>query len=309
MKKYYSKFIASFWVLATPTIVGAQNLFVANSSDGTISEISAGGVVSTFASGLNSPSGLAFDGAGNLFESDNGSGNIYKFTPGGAESLFASGLIGPVGLAFNGAGNLFVATQSGGTNTPGYNILQFSPSGVKNIFGSTTGGDEMAFNQSGNLYIADNNFNFVYILNSDGGRVGGYGGSGTFPNGPPLPTPYGVAIDAAGNLFVSLMGKGTIDQITPAGVQTVYASGLDNPAGITFDGAGNLYVADDVANGYITKIAPDGTQTIYATGLNGPVDIAFQGLTLPVVPEPAILGFLAIGLATLGFRRRRKPQA
>ena len=64
---------------------------------------------STFASGLNDPSGLAFDSAGNLFVADAVSGAVYKFTPAGVRTTFASGLSYPNGLAFDRAGNLFVA--------------------------------------------------------------------------------------------------------------------------------------------------------------------------------------------------------
>src|SRR5207253_4112338 len=50
--------------------------------------------------GLNTPTGLAFDASGNLFEADQASGTIFKFTPAGAKSTFASGLNEPSGLAF-----------------------------------------------------------------------------------------------------------------------------------------------------------------------------------------------------------------
>jgi sugar lactone lactonase YvrE len=78
----------------------AQNLFEADYGSGHIYEFTPGGVQSTFASGLSTPFGLAFDSAGNLFEADRGSGNIYEFTPGGVRSTFASGLSGPDYLAF-----------------------------------------------------------------------------------------------------------------------------------------------------------------------------------------------------------------
>ena len=61
---------------------------------GNIYEFTPGGARSTFASGLDDPFGLAFNGAGDLFEADYGSGNIYEFTPGGTQSTFASG-VGP----------------------------------------------------------------------------------------------------------------------------------------------------------------------------------------------------------------------
>src|SRR5208282_3959225 len=46
--------------------------------------------------------------AQNLFEADS-SGNIYEFTTNGVKSTFASGLDYPHGLAFDGAGDLFVS--------------------------------------------------------------------------------------------------------------------------------------------------------------------------------------------------------
>jgi hypothetical protein len=48
------------------------------------------------------PQGLAFNNAGNLFETDNASGTIYELRPGGARSTFASGMNAPAQLAFQG---------------------------------------------------------------------------------------------------------------------------------------------------------------------------------------------------------------
>ena len=82
-------------VLALP-----GDLYEADYGSGTIFKFTPAGTKSTFASGLNYPNGLAFDGSGNLFEADFGSGTIFIFTPGGTRSTFASGLNGPIGLAF-----------------------------------------------------------------------------------------------------------------------------------------------------------------------------------------------------------------
>ena len=103
------------------------DLFESDFGSGNIYEFTPGGTRSTFASGLISPQGLAFDSAGNLFEADGGSGNIYKFTPGGTRSTFASGLF-PAGLAFNSAGNLFEADST--------NIYEFTPDGTRSTFAS-----------------------------------------------------------------------------------------------------------------------------------------------------------------------------
>jgi len=98
----------------------AQNLFKTDLLSGSIYEFTPGGAQSTFATGLNNPTGLAFNSAGDLFEADSGSGNIYEFTNGveTEKGTFASGLNSPSGLAFDSTGNLFVA--SGG------NILEFT---------------------------------------------------------------------------------------------------------------------------------------------------------------------------------------
>src|SRR5947207_1316610 len=65
-------------VLAAP-----GDLYEADNVGDAIFKFTPGGTKSTFASGLNRPGGLAFDGSGNLFEADNNSGTIFKFTPDG----------------------------------------------------------------------------------------------------------------------------------------------------------------------------------------------------------------------------------
>jgi DNA-binding beta-propeller fold protein YncE len=59
-------------------------------------------VRSTFATGLNAPIGLAFNTAGNLFVANQGDGTIDEITPGGIKNTFTSGLLFPEYLAFQG---------------------------------------------------------------------------------------------------------------------------------------------------------------------------------------------------------------
>jgi hypothetical protein len=92
----------------------------------------------TFATGLNCPSGMAFDSGGNLYVANSGTNGslkntIMKFTSGGVISTFAtasSGLNAPQGLAFDSAGNLYVANSGNG------NILMFTPDGNSSVFAS-----------------------------------------------------------------------------------------------------------------------------------------------------------------------------
>jgi len=90
-------------------------------------------VGSVFANtGLNGPSGLAFDSAGNLYAANAGDMTIEKFTPGGVGSLFANtGLEAPHGLAFDSLGNLYVANN--GNNT----IEKFTSGGAGSVFANT----------------------------------------------------------------------------------------------------------------------------------------------------------------------------
>jgi sugar lactone lactonase YvrE len=92
-----------------------------------------------------------------------------------------------------------------------------------------------------------------------------------------LSQPWGLAFDAAGNLFVANTGDNTIERFTPSGLGTVFAStGLDNPSGLAFDAAGNLFVTS-TGNNTIEKFTPNGVGTVFAsTGLAGPRGLAFN---------------------------------
>ena len=83
--------------------------------------------------------------------------------------------------------------------------------------------------------------------------------------------PEGVAVDAAGNLYVVNEGAGTVSEVTPAGAVSTFASGFTQPLGLAFDAAGNLYVADVGAN-TVSKVAPTtlnvGTPVVIANSAN-----------------------------------------
>ncbi len=101
---------------------------MASINSGNIYEITPGGTLSIFASGVN-PIGLAFNSTGDLFEAD-GSDHIYEFTPAGVQSTFASGLHGPYCLAFGSDGNLFVGAVDD------LAIYEFTPNGARSTFAS-----------------------------------------------------------------------------------------------------------------------------------------------------------------------------
>jgi hypothetical protein len=218
-------------IAATFTLIAAsapaQNLYVSSiesapgggSYIGIITEITEGGMQSTFASGLTFPQGLAFNGAGNLFEADN-IGHIYEFTSAGVRSLFASGSIGVYnpyyyGLAFNSAGNLF-ATDAG-------NIYEWTPNGVRSTFASGLSSvSGLAFNSAGNLFAAASGD--IYEFTPTGVRSTFASGSAT----------SGLAFNSEGDLFATDRNSGNVYEFTPGGLQSTFVSGLAVPSFIAF---------------------------------------------------------------------------
>ena len=238
------------------------DLFEADYYSNTIYKFVPDGTRSTFATGLNYPLGLAFDGAGNLFAADNGSGTIYKFAPDGTRSTFASGLNQPWGLTFDSAGNLFEADNGDGT------IYKFAPDGTRTNFASGLNSAlGLAFDTAGNLFVADYIVRTIYKFAPDGTRS-------TFVT-IPFFFPIGLAFDGAGYLFAADAYQHTIRKFAPDGTWNAFACCLSTPYGLAFNSMGNLFEAD-FGSGTIYKFAPDGTGSTFATGLNGPASLAVQ---------------------------------
>jgi sugar lactone lactonase YvrE len=104
----------------------------------------------------------------------------------------------------------------------------------------------------------------------------------------------GLAVDAAGNVYVGDSGTKSVLRIRPAGVIETFASGFTAPSGLAFDAAGNLYVTDNLA--WIKKIDPSGVVTTVAgtgvqgsTGDGGPaLDARIQPASLAVGPDGSL---------------------
>lgn len=108
------------------------------------------------------------------------------------------------------------------------------------------------------------------------GMVDGIGSSAKFHY------PSGIALDIAGNLYVSDNANHTIRKITPHGLVSTFAgtgeagfadgdrlrAKFNSPYGLAIDQQGNLYVGD-VANHRIRKISPDGKVTTLAGAKKG----------------------------------------
>jgi sugar lactone lactonase YvrE len=80
-------------------------------------------------------------------------------------------------------------------------------------------------------------------------------------------TPYhprGIATDSSGNVYVISWGSQTVMKYTPAGVGSVFATGLQGGETLAFDSHDNLYVGN-LSNHTIVRYTPQGTPSLFAT--------------------------------------------
>lgn len=191
------------------------------------------------AAGFFSPNGVASDSAGNVYVADSGNHTIRRIAPDGAVSTLAgaSGQSGaadgsgtaarlnnPAGIAIDAAGNLFVADSGNST------IRKITPAGAVSTFAG---------------------------IPQLRGSADGVGAAASFD------TPWAIATDAAGNVYVADSTANTIRKVTPTAVVTTLASGLNFPSGVATDSDANVYVAD-TENHVIRRITPAGAVSTLA---------------------------------------------
>ena len=146
----------------------------------------------------------------------------------------------------------------------------------------------MAVDGSGNLYIADRSNHRIRKVDASGTitTIAGSGTAGFAGDGGPataaqLNTPYDVAVDGSGNLYIADSQNHRIRKVDASGViTTVAGSGtqgfagdsgpataaqLSSPGDVAVDGSGNLYIADS-QNHRIRKVDTSGTITTVAGG-------------------------------------------
>lgn len=255
---------------------------------------------------LNSPLGVATDISGNIYVSD--LNTIRKISPlGVVTTLAGSGTSGtadgtgsaaqfdnPWGVAADSAGNVYVGDFLNHT------IRKITPAGVVTTLagmadqaGSVDGTGSaarfafpsgVAVDSQNNIYVADGHNHAIRkiapggVVTTFAGLLGHSGSADGTGSAARFFYPSALALDGAGNLYVSDSENQTIRKITPAGIVTTVAGSVGNigsidgtgsaarfaePQGVTADDAGNAYVADTF-NNTIRKINPDRVVTTMA---------------------------------------------
>lgn len=269
---------------------------------------------------FNFPFGLAVDAAGNVLVADHGNSAIRRITAGGTVTTLAgsAGVSGnldgsssaarfdhPAAVAVDASGNVYVSDTSNQTirriaNSTG-NVTTLA--GTAGLGGRVDGAGAaarffypfgIAATSNGTVYVADTGNHTVRVVASGGavttlagatgaaGTADGTGGSASFGY------PDGMAVDAAGTLYVADHNNQTIRKITAAGAVSTLAGAagisgsadgpggvarFSGPAGVAVDGLGNVYVAD-ANNATIRKISSGGSVTTFAgvAGVTGSTD-------------------------------------
>jgi uncharacterized protein (TIGR03437 family) len=275
------------------------NIYISDTGNNLVRKVSTNGIITTFAGTpgttgyggdgggatgafLSKPAGLAFDSTGNLYIADSGNNVIRKVAA-------STGTITTYAGAFSQGGRYL------GNGGPALNAGLNGPVGL-------------AVDAAGNLYIADSGNNVVRKVSTSliitlvaGNSTAGFAGDGGNPAFAQLSHPKGVAVDAAGNVYIADTINSRIRAVTPNGVSisTVVGTGqpayfgdggqaaqaaVNFPIGLTFDASGNLIIAD-TNNNVVRKFAPgaaSGTKPSISSG--GVITASQFGASATITP-------------------------
>jgi len=300
---------AGIWGLYSGGIAvdGAGNIYIADAFNHRVRKVGVDGNIHTIAgngvagfsgdndhgsvASLSYPTGVAVDPEGSLYVSDAGNGRIRKIATDGTIITVAIGLSAPKGVAVDRVGNLYVA------NTESSSVVRITSDGVSKVIGGVFDYPwGVAIDPAGHVVLSDSHAQRLKRISPDGKTVTiagsaerivepitgeswvpcGSAGDGGVAVNAMLCDPLGVAIDAAGNIYVADAGNNSIRKISaPSG------SAVDAPPSIRAIANAASFVRGIVPGGVILHAATNQLVTasapaakgevvsVYATGLGG----------------------------------------
>jgi streptogramin lyase len=238
---------------------------------------------------FNGPAGVAVDGSGNVYVAEYKNHAIRKITPGGMVTTLAGrpGTYGtnngtgtaarftnPIGVAVDTSGTVYVGDLGNSA------IRKITPLGVVTTLAGLVGtsgtndgvGVAARFNQpegvavdgSNYVYVADAGNNCIRKVAPDGtvttlAGLSGTSGSDDGTNSTArFYSPFGIAVDSEGNLFIGDTGNQVIRKITPDGVVTTIGGQVGTSG--SADGSGSMARFNSVAG-----VAVDSNGFVYVT--------------------------------------------
>ncbi len=226
--------------------------------------------------GMNQPTAVALTQFGNVYAADFGAGQALQVQVAGVNlgTINVGSTSGSVALTFTFDASVTLnSTTAYQVLTQGATGLDFKDagSGTCATSSSFTVGQTCTVNvhfspaspglRLGSVALYDSTGNTLATANLFGTGSGPQavfypGTQSTILN--PIPGAAGVAVDAAGNIYVTSYSLGNLYKITQSGgvySASTIATGLSTPLGIAVDGMGNVFVA--TGNG-VLKFTPSG---------------------------------------------------
>jgi hypothetical protein len=291
----------------------AGDVFIADSKNNRVREVSPSGVITTFA-GIGSCSMPSTSSSG-------------AFGNGGPASKAA--LCGPTGLALDNSGDLFIGDT--GHNMvrevlPNGTIVGFSGSGMSGSKGDgsaaakaqLSGPTGVAVDAVGNVYIADTGNCEVRIVSGGiiqrfagkGADDCGFSGDGGAAKMTWVNHPTGLGVDPSGDVFIADTNNQRIREVNASGTISTY--GGTGVAGFSGDGGSATAAKINTPTG---NLAVDASSVYFADSNNERVRVITSGPP-PVLPQAGVAillpltgGLVVVGGALLVMLRRRRRTA